>query len=89
MPLDEKAPVWNYAGNIYKKQVPCTRFIDELEAVDVKLVSSPNKDELYKLMKNVAFVSFGKDWDEFIKFVEDNPTYEVYSINFENMIIEY
>src|SRR3990167_9863140 len=30
-----------------------------------------------------------KDWDEFIKFVEDNPTYEVYSINFENMIIEY
>ena len=65
MPLDEKAPVWNYAGKIYKKQVPCTRFIDELEAVDVKLVSSPNKDELYKLMKNVAFVSFGKDWDEF------------------------
>ena len=27
--------------------------------------------------------------DEFIKFVETNPSYEVYSINFERMIIEY
>ena len=29
------------------------------------------------------------DWDEFVKFVEGEHTYEVYSINFERMIIEY
>lgn len=29
------------------------------------------------------------DWEEFLKFVNDNHTYEVYSTNFEKMIIEY
>lgn len=30
-----------------------------------------------------------RDWEEFLKFIEDNKHYEVYSINFAKMIMEY
>ncbi len=65
MPANLNSPVWEQLCQIYSKQVPLTKFMDEISALKVTLVSSPNKESLYRLFKNVANVSFDKNWEDF------------------------
>ena len=79
MPEDKNAPIWKnlMKEQMYYNQTPRTKFVDEIKAVKVTLVSSPIKEDLYKLFKNVARISFNKSWQEmtyaesveFLKFV--------------------
>ena len=65
MPQDNTVAQWEYLGQIYQDSKPATKFVDEISAIKVTLVSSPEKDALYNLFKNVAYVSWDKDWKDF------------------------
>lgn len=59
---NDNVPAWEYQGGIHQLEVPFTKFIDEISALKVSLVSSPEKEQLYSLFKNVANVSWDKPW---------------------------
>jgi thymidylate synthase (FAD) len=62
---NDNVVAWEYQGGIHQNEVPFTKFIDEISAIKVSLVSSPEKAQLYSLFKNVANVSWDKPWVDY------------------------
>jgi thymidylate synthase (FAD) len=65
MPEDKTARIYDNPGRLYTKELPKTRFLDEIKHLKVTLVAKPDKNKLYSLFKNVAFGSWGKEWQDF------------------------
>lgn len=63
-------------------------FSHHRDSINQALINGLSETDL-RLVNDCDMFITKKDWDEFVKFVEDNSSYEVYSTNFERMIIEY
>jgi len=63
MPENNNVGKWEVLSTLHKNEIPVTMFVDEISAIKTTLVSSPDKEDLYRLFKNVANVSWDIGWN--------------------------